>query len=133
MMPRRTPDKPVLRTHGLLAFAYILFGMCGLLIFVVTAPSTSLARQGGLVIVIIWGVLCLLGGLLGVVGLLTRRMLVELIGASMAGVAWFTWAAALVLQAISTGSAAPLTAACLALGVTVLIAQRWVDARRPQE
>jgi hypothetical protein len=133
MMPRHTPGMPILRTYGLLAFAYVLFGTCGLLIFVVAAPSTSLARQGGLIITIIWGLLCLIGGLLGVIGLLARRMLVELIGASMMGVAWFTWSAALVLQAVSTRSAVPLTAACLALGVTALIAQRWADARRPQD
>lgn len=129
-MPRRTPDKSVFRTHGPLVVAYTFFATCGLLAFLVT-PSTSLARQGGQIIVVAFGVLCLASGICGIVGLTTRRVVVELFGASLFGAACLTWGASVVLQAISTGSWVPLTAACLAFGLVALITQRWMDARRP--
>jgi hypothetical protein len=124
MSPRR-----MLRTHWVLTSAYLLIMTCGVLVFA-AAPSTSLSQQGGYLIVVVWALLCLLGGLLGTVGLLFRRVPMELFGAGLGASASLTWGAALVLQAVRMASTVPLTAACLAVALTALLVQRWVDAWR---
>jgi hypothetical protein len=108
--------------------AYLFFAMCGVLVIV--APSVSLAAQGGRIFVYVWGASCLVGAVLGLAGVIRRRIFVELWGASLTGSASLTWAVALILQAVATRSAVALTAAALASALTVLLLQRWLDARR---
>jgi hypothetical protein len=106
--------------------AYAALAAAGVLSFFAASPS--LVQRGGYVIVIAWGVFCILGGLLGVVGLLTGTVLIRLIGAALSATAGTVWFVALALQA--TERATTGIAACLALVMTMLFAQRWVDAYR---
>lgn len=116
--------------HGL-TVAYVMLTLSGVLTFF-AVPSTSLAQQGGQIIVVAWGLLCLLGGLGAIYGLFSRKLLVELIGGALGATASLLFVAALVLQAVRTGSAVPLTAASMLSMLTALLVQRWVDAWRPR-
>lgn len=107
--------------------AYVALASAGVLSFFVASPS--LVQRGGYVIVITWGVFCILGGLLGVVGLLTGIVLIRLLGAALSATAGTVWFVALALQATSERATTGI-AACLALVMTMLFAQRWVDAYR---
>jgi hypothetical protein len=118
-----------IKRNGFVAVAYLLLGCSGILAFI--AASTSLVQQGGPAIAMLWGVVSLSGSVLGLFGLVTSRVVVELIGAALGAAASLTWVAALLLQAVSTGSLIPLTAACMVTMLTVLLLQRWVDAGRP--
>jgi hypothetical protein len=120
-----------IRHNGLVGVAYTLLGCAGVLAFV--AASTSLLQQGGPIIAIAWGILSLAGSTLGLFGLATSKLVVELIGAALGAAASLTWVVALLLQAVSTGSLIPLTAACMVTMLTALLLQRWVDAGRPLE
>lgn len=112
--------------------AYSFFGVCGMLVFV--TPSVSLAVQGGRFIVYAWAGFCLLGAVMGCLGIVRRSIFTELWGASLTASASLTWAVSLVLQAIDTENAATLTAAGMASALTVLLLQRWLDANRsPRE
>lgn len=95
-------------------------------VFVVVDPSPSLLREGGYLVVITWGIFCLLGGLCNLVGLMTKRRLTRLFGASLSASASLTWATSLILQAVTTNSAAR-TAACLASVLTLIFTQQWVN------
>jgi hypothetical protein len=106
--------------------AYAALTMSGVLSFFAASPT--LVQRGGFWVVIAWGVFCILGGILGVVGLVTGTVLIRLIGAALSATAGMVWFVALALQAterVTTG-----IAACLALVMTLLFAQRWVDAYR---
>lgn len=106
--------------------AYLQLASSGGLVFTAT-PSRSLEQQGGPLITIVWGVLCLVCGLAGCAGLLARRPLLEVVASFMGITASLTWAAALVLQAVHTRSALPLTAACMVGALTAMFAERWAE------
>lgn len=127
---RHANNLSIFRSYLWLVIAYTALTICGVLTFF-AVPSTSLAEQGGQIIVIAWGLLCLLGGLGGLFGLFRRKLLVELIGNAFGGTASLLFVAALVLQAVHSGSAVPLTAASMLFTLTALLVQRWVDAWRP--
>lgn len=118
------------RRYGLVVIAYLLLGLSGVLAFF--SASSSLLQQGGLVIVVAWGVFCLTGSILGLFGISTGRTLFELLGCGLGASASLTWTVSLVLQAVARGNALPLTAACMAGMLTVLLIQRWVDASHSQ-
>lgn len=106
--------------------AYLALLGAGVLTFFVASPT--LVQRGGYLIVIAWGVFCILGGVLGVAGLLTGTVLIRLMGAALSATAGMVWFVALALQATEKLTAG--IAACLALVMTLLFAQRWVDAYR---
>jgi hypothetical protein len=106
--------------------AYAVLAISGVLSFFVASPS--LIQRGGNGVVLIWGVFCIVGGVFGVAGLATGTVLIRLIGAALSATAGMVWFVALALQASERNTAA--TAACLALVMTLLFAQRWVDAYR---
>lgn len=110
--------------------AYILLGTAG--IFALQVPSVSLRQQGGYLIIVVWSGCCILGMVLGLVGFFWARTVFEIIGIGLLTAASLTWAAAVILQAkASTNGVAPtVTAICVALSVTALLAQRWLDVRR---
>lgn len=121
------------RGNLLLLTSYALVGTCGALVFV-AVPSSSLVRQGGYLVAYIWGVFCLACGLSCIAGLLLRRRVLEVVGIALGISAVVTWVAALVLQAVKTGSALPLTAACMVAGLAGLLAHRLsVVVGRPRE
>lgn len=123
----------ILRNHPALVTAYMLYVGAGILGLVAT-PSPTLARQGGVVLLIFWSIFCTLGGGIGLTGLFGRWPVVELIGLGFCSAVSLTWVAALVMQAVRTSSTVPLTAALVAGASTALLAQRFVDAlRRPRE
>jgi hypothetical protein len=106
--------------------AYAALATAGVLSFFAASPT--LVQRGGYLVVITWGVFCILGGLLGVAGLITGTVLIRLIGAALSATAGMVWFVALALQ--TTERATTGIAACLALVMTLLFAQRWVDAYR---
>lgn len=106
-----------------LLLSYVLLGSSGLLVFIST-PSSSLVDQGGWIIVYTWGTFCLVGGIGGVLGLIFRRRPIEVLGAALGVTASLTWCASLVLQAVSIGSAVPLTAACMTASLASMFAHR---------
>lgn len=108
------------------AGAYAALATAGVLTFFAASPA--LVQRGGYIIVGLWGVFCIVGGLVGVAGLLTGQVLIRLIGASLSATAGVVWFVALAFQA--TERATTGIAACLALVMTLLFAQRWVDAYR---
>lgn len=95
-----------------------------------SGPPPVLLAQGGRAVSIAWGVCCLLGAATGCYGTARRRIVIELMGLTFGASASLTWATALILQSVDTHSRAPLTSACLALTIVVLIGQRWVEAAR---
>lgn len=103
--------------------SYLLLGSCGVLVFVAT-PSSSLVDQGGGAIVKTWGVFCLVGGVSGAAGLIMRKRPIEVPGAALGVTASLTWCASLILQAVSTQNAVPLTAACMAASLAGMFAHR---------
>lgn len=117
-----------LRRNVAVTVAYLFFGFCGVLVFF--SPSVALAEQGGVIVVFAWGGCCIAGAVLGLIGIAFDRTLVELLGIGATAAASLTWAAALALQADHTGSAVPLTAACMASASAGLLLQRWLDASR---
>lgn len=128
-MPNR-PFLQRLRWKGFVVTAYLLFGIAG--ISALQTPSMSLEQQGGLIIIIAWSACCTLGMVLGLAGFLLGRIVLEIIGIGLFTAASLTWALAVVLQAMSgTNSVArTVTAICLALIVSALLAQRWLDVSR---
>jgi hypothetical protein len=109
----------------LLLVSYLLLGSCGVLVFAAT-PSTSLVDQGGWKIVATWAVVCLTGGVFGATGVITRRRPIEALGAALGATASLTWCGSLILQAVSTENAVPLTAACMAASLAGMFAHRCV-------
>lgn len=123
----------ILRVHPALIVAYGMFVTAGVL-GLTSTPSPTLQRQGGVIILVAWSIICLIGGVTALTGLFGRWPVIEFIGLGLCSVASLTWVSALVLQAVHTASTVPLTAAFLAGTTTALLAQRWVDAlRRPRE
>jgi hypothetical protein len=106
--------------------AYVVLAASGVLSFFAASPT--LLQRGGYLVVIVWGVFCILGGVLGVVGLVTGTVLIRLMGAALSATAGMVWSVALALQASERATTG--IAACLALVMTLLFAQRWVDAYR---
>jgi hypothetical protein len=106
--------------------AYFALTLTGVLTFFAASPT--LMQRGGYVIVVAWALFCIVGGVLGVAGLLTGTVLIRLIGAALSATAGMVWFVALALQATQRISAG--VGACLALVMTLLFAQRWVDAYR---
>lgn len=121
------------RGNLLLLISYGLIGSCGVLVFV-AVPSSTLVKQGGWLVAVIWGVFCLVCGVACIAGLLFRWRVLEVIGIALGISAVVTWVAALVLQAVKTSSALPLTAACMVAGLAGLLAHRLrVVVSRPRE
>jgi hypothetical protein len=81
----------------------------------------------------VWAVVCLLGSVFAMVGLVHENRVARLLGFSFCAAASLVWFAALVLQTVKTGNLAALTAACLVGALTGLLAQRWTDVSRPPE
>lgn len=119
-----------LRWKGFVVTAYLLLGIAG--ISALQTPSVSLEQQGGSIIIIAWSACCLLGMTLGLCGFLLSRIVVEIMGIGLLTAASLTWATAVILQAMTgtSGIARTVTAICLALTVTSLLAQRWLDVSR---
>lgn len=90
----------------------------------ISVPSSSLVDQGGWFIVYAWGTFCLVGGISGGLGLIFKRRPVEVLGAALGVTASLTWCASLVLQAVSTENAVPLTAACMTASLAAMFAHR---------
>jgi hypothetical protein len=111
-----------------LMVSYLALGSCGALVFVAT-PSSSLVDQGGTLVVYSWGVICLVGGISGALGMIIRRRPVEVLGAALGVTASLTWCLSLILQAVSTENAVPLTAACMAASLAGMFAQRCVGGK----
>jgi hypothetical protein len=106
--------------------AYAVLVVAGVSTFFAASPT--LIQRGGHGVVVIWAVFCIVGGLFGVAGLVTGIVLIRLIGAALAATAGMVWFVAVALQATERSTAG--IAACLALVMTLLFAQRWVDAYR---
>lgn len=119
------------RTYGFATIAYALFGVAGVLAFFV--PSPSLKGQGGLYVLYGWGTICLLGSIFALLGVFRQTKVMKLLGAALTAAASLVWFAALVLQTVSTGNLAALTAACLVGSLAGLLAQRWADTSHPPE
>lgn len=111
------------RGNLLLLISYALLGSCGVLVFV-ALPSSPLVKQGGYLVVYIWGVFCLVCGATCIAGLLFRWRALEVVGIALGISAVVTWVAALVLQAVKTDNALPLTAACMVAALAGLLAHR---------
>lgn len=109
--------------RAVLLLSYLLLGSAGLLVFV-SVPSSSLVDQGNWFIVYTWGTFCLVGGVLGGAGLIFQKRPIEVLGAALGVTASLTWCTALVLQAVSVGSAVPLTAACMTASLAAMFAHR---------
>jgi hypothetical protein len=107
----------------LLACCYSLFALAGALALF-AFPSPSLLSQGGRVIVDVWALFCLVGGIAGVVGLVLPRPQVEAGGVIFLSSASLTWTVSLILQAVSAGTVIPLTAAAIAGALTAKLAHR---------
>lgn len=106
--------------------AYTALLLAGVLSFFSASPA--LMQGGGHGVMVIWGVFCIVGGALGVAGLATGIVLIRLIGAALSATAGMVWFVALALQVPERNAAG--IAACLGLVMTLLFAQRWVDAYR---
>lgn len=109
--------------RAILLLSYALLASAGLLVFVST-PSSSLVDQGGWIIVYTWGTFCLVGGTAGATGLIFKRRPIEVLGAALGVTASLTWCTSLVLQAVSTQNAVPLTAACMTASLAAMFAHR---------
>jgi hypothetical protein len=116
--------------RAFLATAYLLLASCGVLVFAST-PSRSLVDQGGAAIVVTWGVFCLVGGLSGAAGVISQRRIPEVLGAALGATASLTWCVSLILQAVSTKNAVPLTAACMAASLAAMLLKRCISGRAP--
>lgn len=121
------------RKSPFLLISYLLLGSTGVLVFVVS-PIQSIADRGGHLITIIWGTFCLVAATAGLVGMILAKQWLQVLGTALAATASLTWCAALVLQAIHTESAAPLTAACMAATLAAKFAHRSAEVfgREPQ-
>lgn len=130
-MPPRwaRPDGYKIRSQLPMSIAYLLFAASGTVALAVQ-PSTALENQGGKVIVVAWGVLCLTVSVLGLIGIFFRQLVIELIGTGLASSASLVLSAALTLQAVTTASAVPLTSACATGALSFLFAQRFRDRLR---
>lgn len=128
-MPKR-PFFQRLRWKGFMVTAYLLLGISG--VSALQTASVSLQQQGGLIIIIAWSSCCILGMVLGFAGFFFSRIVLEILGIGLLTAASLTWAAAVVLQAMTrtSGLAQTVTAICLALTVASLLAQRWLDVSR---
>lgn len=115
---------------GLLV-AYLGFMAAGVVLLM--SPSPSLRVHGGVVLVVVCALQCILGSLIGFYGSFFRKPVYELVAFALGFSASCTFAVALVIQAIQTKSAAPLTAASFMLVVIGLTAQQWTDAVNRKE
>lgn len=127
------PNRPLLarlRWKGFVVTAYLLLGTAG--ISALWTPSVSLEKQGGNLIIAVWSSCCVLGMSLGLSGFLFRKTVLEILGVGLLTTASLTWAAAVILQAVtqSNDAARTVTAICLALSVAALLTQRWLDVAR---
>jgi hypothetical protein len=113
-----------------LSLAYLVSGGCGLLVLLGWPPSPSLAEQGGRVIIDFWAIQGVVAALFGLVGLLFKRWMLVVAGSWLAASASLTWGASLILQALTTQSATPLTAACMAATLSAVLAQHGRDVIR---
>lgn len=118
------------RRDGFMTVAYLLIAAAGVSAF--ATPSPALSKQGGMVIVLVWGSLCTLGGVAGLLGVVLRRDVVDVTGAYVCASACSVWGAAIVLQAFTAASASSITAACVAFAMTALFARRATDIRQMQ-
>jgi hypothetical protein len=125
------PNRPLLRRlrwKGFVVTAYLLMGVAGG--FSLQAPSASLQKQGGYIIIVAWSACCILGMLFGLSGFLLSRGVLEIIGIGLLTAASLTWATAVILQAVSNTNSVAVAAICLALAVTALFVQRLLDVAR---
>jgi hypothetical protein len=114
-----------------LLVAYLALLACGLLALIID-PSPTVKRQGGNTFATVIGVVYMTAGLLGLYGRIRNSPLPELFGAGLGATASLVWTAALFIQAVRTHSATPLTAGCLGLTLTALLAYRVAAVKRRQ-
>ena|SRR5687768_4363171 len=120
---RRLADR---RNSPFLATSYLLLGTAGVLVFA-AAPAQSLLDQGGYGVVYPWGMFCLVAAVSGLTGMISKQRWLEVLGTVLGATASLTWCAAIVLQAIHTQNAAPLTAACMAATLAAKFAHRSAE------
>lgn len=126
---RRRGGGHTVRDHMAMIAAYILFAASGTVALLIR-PSSALRLQGGTVIVIIWGVLCLTVSVLGLIGIFFRKPVIELIGTGLASSASLVLCASLMLQAIAMANTVPLISACATGALSFLFMQRFRDRLR---
>lgn len=114
-----------------LAIAYMGFALGGVALF--AFPSPSLSEHGGVVLVFICAVLCVLAAVLGIVGMVFDWPVCELVGCSLGASTSLAFATALIIQAVVSRSPAPLTALAFTLVVVGLVGQRWMDSMDRKE
>lgn len=117
-----------LRYNIAVTAAYAAFMGAG--VFAFLSPSTSLAQQGGAVIVFAWGGLCLIGSVLGLAGIALQHAPTEVCGVVAVSTASLLWAFSVILQAIHTDNLALGAAACMGCALAGSVLQRWLDASR---
>lgn len=113
-----------------MAIAYTFLGVCAVLVLVQGIASPSLIRQGGEVVVTVWGVLCAVATLGGLLGITLQNGVYEIIGLGMTASANTAFMGALILQWITTGDRATLPATCMIGFVTFLCVHRIRDVVR---
>lgn len=111
------------RERVLLTVVYGSQIACGA-IGVLGDPSPTLERQGGVLLTLVWSSLCVLAGVIGLCGGWMHRRPWELLGALIGASASAAWAASLIIQAVKTASWDPVTAICMGLAFTSLLAYR---------
>lgn len=114
-----------LRRWGLAVLSYLLLSLTGVFVFT-GDPSPTLLNQGGHGVVIVWGLFCVVGGLLAGAGFLVPYPLLEMVGLVLGVTASLTWCVALVLQAVASHATTSLTAACMAAVLALVQVQRCI-------
>lgn len=126
---RRRKSDHTIRNHTAMIAAYVLFAASGTVALLIR-PTTSLKIQGGTVILVVWGILCLTVSVLGLIGIFFRKPVIELIGTGLASSASLVLSVSLMMQAITVSSTAPLTSACATGALSFLFMQRFRDRLR---
>jgi hypothetical protein len=107
----------------LIVIIYVSIFACGV-IAILGAPLPALIRQGGGVVTVAWGSLCVIAGCMGLVNLWLRARQWEILAALIGASATLTWTASLILQAIDVRSLNTVSAACMGTTLTALLAHR---------
>lgn len=130
--PRWTRIRWIPAPSFFLVLAYLALLACGVLALLID-PSPTVKRQGGNTFATVIAVVYVTAGLLGLYGRIRNSPLPELCGAGLGATASLVWTAALFIQAVRTGSPTPLTAGCLGLTLTALLAYRVAAIERRRD
>lgn len=120
---RRKTKEALIRIVDMLAYAAVFLGGVGA--FLYTPATVKSALYGFPVLMVIWGVLLLVGGLLGFVGRLTRIWVIEIPGASAGffGSAMYFVILGMAAVRLPTAIVAVSLVACMML----LLGRRYVE------